>query len=60
MRFTRNKFIVFISDGAAWLAKCRQEHFPNASQILDWYHAVEHLWETSRKLSGENNEQRLS
>lgn len=47
--------VVFLCDGAAWLAKCRNEYFPTAIQILDWYHAVEHLWETARKMYGENN-----
>jgi len=49
------KNVVFISDGAIWLGKCKEEYFPNAFQILDWYHAVEHLWETAHNLFGENN-----
>lgn len=44
------KKIVFLCDGASWLMKLRDEYFPNAIQILDWYHAVEHLWETGEKL----------
>jgi hypothetical protein len=51
------KNVVFISDGASWLGKFREEYFPKATQILDWYHAVEHLWETARKLFGEKNEE---
>lgn len=50
------KDVIFISDGASWLAKCREEYFPEATQILDWYHAVEHLWETAEKIYGENKE----
>lgn len=48
------KKVIFLCDGASWLTKCREEYFPNAVQILDWYHAVEHLWETGEKIFGEN------
>ncbi len=51
----RAKDVVFISDGAIWLGKCKEEYFPNAVQILDWYHAVEHLWETAHCLFGEDS-----
>lgn len=50
--------VVFLSDGAAWLSKCKEEFFPNAVRILDWYHALEHLWETARSLFGELNEEK--
>ncbi len=32
------KKLVFLGDGAAWIWKTAQELFPNAVQILDWYH----------------------
>jgi predicted GIY-YIG superfamily endonuclease len=35
--------LVFISDGAAWIHRWQKENYPNATQILDFYHAVEHL-----------------
>ena len=47
--------VIFLSDGAIWLSKCKDEYFPKAVQILDWYHAVEHLWDTAKKLFGETN-----
>ncbi|MCK5676432.1 MAG: hypothetical protein KAH99_05405, partial [Verrucomicrobia bacterium] len=34
---------VFISDGAAWLHRIARENFPQATRILDFYHAGEHL-----------------
>jgi hypothetical protein len=34
---------VFIGDGAAWLWELRRTHFPQALEILDLYHALEHL-----------------
>lgn len=48
------KDVIFLCDGASWLSKCREEYFPKAIQILDWYHAVEHLWETAEKIYGDN------
>jgi hypothetical protein len=52
--------IVFLSDGARWLRKLRMTHFPHAVAILDWYHAVEHLWTTARTLFGENQHERCA
>lgn len=51
----RSKQVVFISDGAAWLSKFKKEYFPGAIHILDWYHAVDHLWHTAHALFGEEN-----
>ncbi len=31
--------IVFVSDGAVWIWNLAQKYFPNAVQIVDWYHA---------------------
>ena len=50
------KTVIFLSDGATWLGKCKEELFPNAVRILDWYHALEHVWGTARSLFGEQNE----
>ena len=35
--------IVFLSDGAEWIKQWMERSYPNALQILDYYHAVEHL-----------------
>jgi hypothetical protein len=35
--------LVFISDGAAWIHNRQKETYPKATQILDFYHACEHL-----------------
>jgi hypothetical protein len=40
--------LVFLGDGAAWVWKTAQEHFPKAIQVLDWYHAMEHVWAVGR------------
>jgi len=34
--------VVFVADGAAWIWKLVQHHFPHVVQIVDWYHAVEY------------------
>jgi hypothetical protein len=41
--YGRAKDRLFISDGAEALKSLRQMHFKDATFILDWYHAVEHL-----------------
>lgn len=35
--------VVFIADGAAWIWELQRLNFPQAVQILDLYHALEHL-----------------
>lgn len=37
------KRMVFITDGAIWIKHWIEDTFPNAIQILDWYHAMQHL-----------------
>lgn len=41
---------VVIGDGAVWIWNLADQHFPGATQIVDQYHAREHLWELARKL----------
>ena len=41
---------VVIGDGAPWIWNLTAEHFPGAIQIVDLYHARQHLWELSGKL----------
>ena len=36
---------VVIGDGAEWIWNLVAEHFPDAMQIVDLYHARQHLWE---------------
>lgn len=35
--------LVMLGDGADWIWNLVDEHFPKAVQILDWFHASEHL-----------------
>jgi hypothetical protein len=41
---------VVMGDGAEWIWNIANQHFPGALQIVDLYHARQHLWELARKL----------
>jgi len=41
---------VVIGDGAEWIRHLIETHFPGAIQIVDLYHARQHLWEVARTL----------
>jgi hypothetical protein len=48
--WNRAKTKVVIADGAEWCWNQADLHFPGAVQIVDLYHARQHLWELARKL----------
>lgn len=35
--------LVFLGDGAKWIWRLVETHYPHAVQIVDWYHAEEYL-----------------
>ena len=41
----RAQELVFVCDGAAWIWKLVEKYFPDAVQIVDWYHACSYLTE---------------
>jgi hypothetical protein len=41
---------VVLGDGAEWIWNLAQEHFPGALQIVDLFHARQHLWDLARLL----------
>ena len=41
---------VVLADGAEWIWNLADLHFPGAIQIVDLYHARQHLWDLVRKL----------
>jgi len=50
---------VVMGDGAEWIWNLADQYFPGATQIVDLFHAREHLWGLARKLhpndeSGQN------
>lgn len=45
--------VVVLGDGAEWIWHLAVEHCPTATQIVDWFHASERIWELGRALYGE-------
>jgi hypothetical protein len=39
-----------VADGAAWIWNIADYHFPQAYQLVDWYHASAHLAQTAHEL----------
>jgi hypothetical protein len=35
--------LIFVCDGAVWIWNLVSQYYPRAVQIVDWYHATEHL-----------------
>lgn len=52
----RVKELVFVADGAQWIWNLVAEHFPNAVQIVDWYHATEYIWGVAHAAYGEGSD----
>jgi len=50
--FDRTARRVVLGDGAAWIWNLAAEHFPNAVQIVDRYHAKQHLSDVAKALYG--------
>jgi hypothetical protein len=48
--WSRAKNKVVIGDGAEWIWNLAAQHFPGAVQIVDLYHARQHLWDLARRL----------
>jgi hypothetical protein len=45
--------VVVLGDGAEWIWALAAEHFPGATQVVDWYHASERVWALGRAHYGE-------
>jgi Uncharacterised protein family (UPF0236) len=54
----RAKTKVVLGDGALWIWNIADEHFPGAIQIVDLYHARQHLWELAGRLFPADEKQR--
>ena len=48
--WSRARLRVVMGDGAEWIWNLAAEHFPGATEIVDLYHARQHLWEVARTL----------
>ena len=40
--------VIALADGAVWIWNLVDAYFPEAVQIIDWYHASEHVWRFAR------------
>ena len=49
--------ISVLGDGAAWIWNAASEQFPGCSQMLDIYHAAEHIGDAAKGLFGEGTPQ---
>ena len=47
---------VVLGDGAAWIWNIADEHFPGAVQIVDVFHAAEHLFDIARAVYGHDSD----
>jgi len=44
---------VAISDGAEWIRRLYERNYGQATPVVDWYHAMEHVWTAGRLVCGE-------
>ena len=49
----RAKATLVVADGAPWIWNLAHDRWSEATQLLDFYHASQHLWELGRALHGE-------
>jgi len=54
------KELVFVCDAAAWIWKLVERYFPNAIQIVDWYHACQRLYAVAETLVGYTEQERTT
>jgi hypothetical protein len=50
--------LVFVADGAHWIWDIVEQHFPQAVQIVDWYHACHYLAPVAQ-IAGDTPPERL-
>jgi len=48
----RSRQVLVLADGAPWIWNVAADRWPGATELLDFYHASQHLWELGRALHG--------
>jgi len=48
--------VVILGDGAVWIWHLAAEHFGERIEIIDYYHATEHVWTLANAFYGEGSE----
>jgi Uncharacterised protein family (UPF0236) len=52
--------VVILGDGARWIRRLVEQHFPHAVHIVDLYHAREHVWKVANAAYGSGTPQGAS
>lgn len=52
--WSKAKETVVLGDGATWIWNLTNEHFYKSYQLVDWFHAAEHLSNATKVLFGED------
>jgi hypothetical protein len=55
---TAHTELVVIGDGAHWMWRLADDHFPQATHIVDWYHASQYVWRAAATIFGETSDLR--
>lgn len=55
----RAEQVIIIGDGAVWIWNISSEHFYGAIEIVDLYHAKEHIWDLGKLLFGVSNKRTI-
>ena len=42
---------IFAADGGSWCWEIQAQYFSDATGILDWYHASEHIWDAAKNIT---------
>lgn len=48
--------LIFVADGARWIWDIVSQHFPQAVQIVDWYHACQYLSPVAQAAFGDSQQ----
>ena len=52
-RWSQAAETVVLGDGAPWIWNLAGEHFYDSAQVVDWYHAKQHLAQAANLIHGE-------
>lgn len=52
---SRAQQVVVLGDGAPWIWRQVEEHFPGAVQIVDLWHAKQHVWQVAHAVFGRSS-----
>lgn len=50
--------LVFVADGADWIWRIVQQHYPQATQIVDWYHACAYITPVAKAVYQDKQQQK--